>query len=357
MHRTIPTLLPIVAFVILLAGCSATQATVQSSEKASQTSNAGPDTSKGDKFGEAVKASRALEGLFTVYQDTTDGSLHLAISEDQIGREYIYFSHTVEGIPRVGHFRGAYRDNRVFSIQKHYNTIEFVAENPSFYFDEENPLSRAADANISRAVLAVQKVIAKDDSSDVYLIKADDLFLTEAFHQVKPTPPQGVPPGRMFSLGRLSKEKTRYVDVRNYPMNTDVIVEYVYQDDSPSNRGGSEVTDARNVSIRIQHTLIEMPENDFQPRFDDPRVGFFAQQVTDLTSPSATPYRDLITRWNLVKKDPNAAVSEPVEPIVWWIENTTPKEIRNAVREAVLAWNIAFEAAGFQNAVEVKVQP
>ena len=85
------------------------------------------------------------------------------------------------------------------------------------------------------------------------------------------------------------------------------------------------------MSIVVQHSLIEMPKNDYVPRFDDPRVGFFTQQQTDMVSTSAAPYRDLINRWNLVKKDPNAAVSEPVEPITWWIENTTPVEFRDAI--------------------------
>ena len=71
-----------------------------------------------------------------------------------------------------------------------------------------------------------------------------------------------------------------------------------------------------------------MPDNNFEARMDDPRVGYFATQVTDMTTASATPYRDMIHRWNLVKKNPEAIVSEPVNPIVWWIENTTPIAFR-----------------------------
>ena len=100
-----------------------------------------------------------------------------------------------------------------------------------------------------------------------------------------------------------------------------------------------------------------MPENDFEPRFSDPRIGFFTQQKDDLTSTSATPYHDLINRWHLEKKNPNAELSEPVEPITWWIENTTPERIRPIIRDAVLEWNTAFREAGFRNAIEVKVQP
>jgi len=122
----------------------------------------------------------------------------------------------------------------------------------------------------------------------------------------------------------------------------------VYENPAPVIRGGQDVTDARNVSVRVLHSLIQMPADGYQVRFDDPRVGYFTESVTDLTSASVTPYRDLINRWDLRKKDPSAALSEPVEPIVWWIENTTPVELRPAIKEGVLRWNEAFEQAGFK---------
>ena len=100
-----------------------------------------------------------------------------------------------------------------------------------------------------------------------------------------------------------------------------------------------------------------MPDNDFEPRFDDPRVGYFSTEVDDQTSTSSTPYRDLIHRWDLKKKNPEAAISEPVTPITWWMENSTPLEWRETIKAAVLQWNIAFEKAGFKNAIVVKQQP
>lgn len=356
MHRLYPLSVFLVA-ILFLAGCASTRSAPEVAEKASKSPADSLAEARTKAFEKATESSRELGGLFTLYQDTTDGSLHLAVREDQIGKEFIYVSHIMDGVPRGGHFRGQYRYNRIFSIQKRYDELEISAENTSFHFDEEHPLSRAEEANLSRAVLAVEKIVGQNDSLGVYLIEADDLFLTEAFDQVKPTPPTGVPPGARFTLGKLSKEKTRYLDVRNYPENTAVRVEYVYSQPAPKNRGGAEVTDARNVSVHVQHSLIELPENDYQPRLDDPRIGYFTTQTTDLTSTDATPYRDLVHRWHLVKKDPEAELSEPVEPIVWWIENTTPHEIRDAVRDAVLAWNVSFEKAGFKNAVQVKVQP
>jgi hypothetical protein len=127
-----------------------------------------------------------------------------------------------------------------------------------------------------------------------------------------------------------------------YPNNTDVIVDLAYENPAPLNGGGADITDARYNRIRLQHTFLSMPSNDFVPRLDDPRVGYFGQEVTNLTSISPVPFRDLISKWYLKKKDPAAAMSEPVEPIVFWIENTTPLEYRDVIVEAGTKWNEAL---------------
>jgi hypothetical protein len=306
---------------------------------------------------ELTKSSAKYAGLFTIYQDTVTGALQMVVRKDQVGKEFIYFSVTDEGALPAGTFRGAFGPNDVFAVRKSFNKIEFVTQNTSFYFNPASPLSRAADANISPGVLASIEIAATDTATGEYLIKADDLFLTETLRQVKPSPRPGAPPGATFALGNLSKSKTRVVSVKSYPLNTDVVVEYVYENPAPTNSGGPDITDPRNVSLSIQHSFIEMPVNDYQPRYADPRVGYFTNDVTDLTSTSVTPWRDMVTRWNLVKKNPGAPLSDPVEPITFWIENTTPLELRPAIREGVLRWNEAFETAGFTNAVVVQEQP
>lgn len=302
-----------------------------------------------------TRGQRRMDGLFTVYQDTTSGSLHMLVPKSKVGKEFIYFTHAVDAPVTAGRFRGAFGSNNVFTIRRHFNRVEFVTQNTDFWFDPASPLARASTANISPATVVVQEIVAEDSAS--YLIKADDIFVTEALTQIKPSPPPtpGGPP--RFTLGALSKGKTRVLAVKNYPQNTDVVVEYVYENPAPVVRGGRDVTDPRNVSLTVQHSLIEMPDNDYEPRYDDYRVGYFTSRLTDMLSTSAAPYRDLVQRWNLKKKDASAALSEPVEPIVFWIENTTPHEFREAVTEGVLRWNRAFEAAGFRNAVQVKVQP
>ncbi len=304
---------------------------------------------------EVTKTSRRVDGLFTLFQDTITGSTHMLVRPEQIGQEFIYWAHTVDGVVDAGHFRGAFGDNRVLAVERDFDQLRFVVQPTQFHFEEGLALSRAAHANVSPAVLATEKIVARDTATGALLIEADGIFLTEALAQVKPSQRPG--PQQGFSLGQLSKGKTRYVELESYPQNTAVVVDYVYDNPSPTAGGSAGVTDARSVRIRLQHTLIAMPENDYSPRFEDPRVGYFTDRQTDMLSTSATPYRDLVNRWHLVKKNPSAAVSEPVEPIVWWIENTTPEVFRATIRDALLHWNKAFESAGFRNAIEVRVQP
>lgn len=306
------------------------------------------------------------EGLFPIYTDPESGDVYMEIAEDQLGDEFVAFSYTENGVLSAGHFRGAYRDQRVISFKRYYDRLEVVEVNTAYYFDEDNAIARASEANISDAILSALKIAAKtpaeeasedeEASSARYLVKANDLFLSEALHKVSPFPNPEAPP-RSFSVGSLAGDRTKFADIRNYPENTDVIVDYVFENPAPLAGGGEPVTDPRSVTVKMQHSLIAMPDDGYTPRIDDYRVGYFFDQVTDLTTRDAAPYRDLITRWRLVKQDPEAEVSDPVKPITWWIENTTPVEYRDTIRDAVLAWNASFEKAGFSNAIAVKVQP
>mgnify|MGYP003639809573 FL=1 len=326
-------------------------------DKKTEVAIAPPAKDKEKSIEDLVKSSKEIDGLFKIYQDTIKGSIQILITKDQLGKEFIYFSQIADGVLDAGRMnRGSYRGSKVFKIEKYFNKIEFITQNTSFYFDPNNALSKSKDANISNGTMASIDIEAFDKEKGLYLIKADDLFLNETLVQIKNPARPGESP-TAFKLGNLDKDKTKINAIRNYAKNTDLEVEYVYSSPSVLNRGSNAIADGRNVSIKIYHSLIAMPENDFKPRFDDPRVGYFNTEIEDQTSTSSTPYRDLINRWDLVKKDPNLALSEPVKPITWWIENSTPLEWRETIKEAVLQWNVAFEQAGFKNAMVVKVQP
>ncbi len=306
-----------------------------------------------DKFGDLVKKCSKSEGLFTIYRDTLTGKSYLLITEEQMGKEFIYFNHIEDSPVEAGYFRGSFGDSKIIHFRKAFERIEIVQENTNYYYDPNSELSRAADANINDPVLASEKIEATSKDKKSFLIDGDAIFLSEKFQIIKYSPPPGMPGG---PLGQLSSSKTRMTAINNYPQNTEVTVSYVYENGSP-NMFTEALADPRNITIKYQHTILEVPKNSFQPRFDDPRIGYFSTQVNDMTSFSATNYRDVIHRWHLEKKDPSAALSEPVEPITYWIENTTPRELRPIIKEACERWNVAFEKAGFKNAVVCKEQP
>ena len=315
-----------------------------------------PPKKKEKSIKDLTKSSKKIEGLFTIYQDTITGSVKLLVKEDQLNKDFIYFSQIADGVTEAGAFRGSFRGNSVFHVKKYFNKLDFIAPNTSFYFDKKSALSKSSEANISHAVMATGKILASDSKKGEYLIDANGLFLSETFTRIKGPKRPGSSPFS-FSLGRFDKEKSKINEIKNYPENTNVKTEYVYNNPSVLNGGSAAVTDGRNVSIKVFHTFMNMPETDYSPRMDDARVGYFLTETNDMTTTNTVNYRDMIHRWKLVKKNPEAAISEPVTPITWWIENTTPLEWRETIKEGVLAWNEAFEKAGFKNAMVVKTQP
>jgi hypothetical protein len=312
---------------------------------------------KKDKtIADLTKSSKKIEGLFTIYQDTVTGSVKLLVKEDQLNKDFIYFSQIANGVTESGAFRGSFRANSVFHVTKYFNRLEFLAPNTSFYFDKNSALSKSSEANISDAVLASVKLLASDEEKGEYLIDADGLFLSETFTRIKQPRFPGQSPFA-FSLGNLDKNKSKINEIKNYPENTNIKTEYVYSNPAVINGGSQAVTDGRSVSIKVFHTFMNMPESDYKPRMDDARVGYFLTQTNDMTTTATINYRDMIHRWKLVKKNPDAAISEPVTPITWWMEKSTPVKWRETIKEGVLAWNEAFEKAGFKNAMAVKMQP
>ena len=323
------------------------------SKKKSKTSAAASPkkTNSSPSIAEKTKGMTAMPGMFQLYQDTATGELFFQINANQLNKEYIHFTYTENGVVEVGHNRGSYRGSRIVSFNRRFNQIDVIQHNTNYYFDPQNEVSKAADANISTSILASEKIAAIDTSGNC-LISADALFLTDKLHEISPGSRS---PRKGFKLGRIAKEKTYYHRIKNYPANVDFVVNYGF--DNPAPEGGSaSVADNRYVNVLLQHSLIEVPQNNFKPRRDDYRIGYFTEQVNDMTATGYTNYKDLIHRWDLQKKNPELAKSEPVKPVVWWIENTTPKYLRPIIKHAALQWNKAFEPLGFINAVEVYEQ-
>ncbi|MCC6599201.1 MAG: zinc-dependent metalloprotease [Crocinitomicaceae bacterium] len=311
------------------------------------------ETIREDKYADIVKKCKKFDGLIVLYRDTVTGKSYIEISEEQLGKEFIYFNHVADAAVESGYFRGSFGSSKIIRFEKVFDKIDILQENTSYYFDPSTELSRSAGANVNDPLIASEKIEAIHKDKKKYLVDGDAVFLSEKLQLIKRPSPPGATPG---PLGTLSASKTRLDSINNYPENTELIVSYVYENTNPPVFTDA-LADPRNITIRYQHTILGMPQDNFNPRADDPRVGYFTTQVNDMTSYSATPFRDMIHRWRLEKKYPDSTLSEPVKPITFWIENTTPREFRPIIKESCERWNIAFEKAGFKNAVVCLEQP
>jgi len=314
------------------------------------------DEKESKTLSEMIKGQTEFAGIFSLYQDEKTGKHLMVINESQLNTPFVYFAHTVDGVTDAGHYRGSYRETKLIEFRKYFDRIDIISKTPRYKFDERSAISKASDANISEAVLASIKIEKEEDGKIAFNV--NKLFLSEALHKVSPTPnPADKNAKKRFKVGKLDDKKSRIIKQRPYPNNLDVVVDYVFTNPSPTVRGSNAVSDPRSVSVKVQHSFVALPSNNYAPRMDDARIGYFTNQFDQMTSTDWAPYQDVIKRWDLQKKDPSAALSEPVKPITWWIENTTPIEWRDTIRDAVLTWNTSFEKAGFKNALEVKVQP
>lgn len=127
---------------------------------------------------------------------------------------------------------------------------------------------------------------------------------------------------------------------------------------TPAPSTPSTLPDARSMFVNVHYTLTPLPDKPMKTREADARVGYFTTTITDFTDDLArTPRQRFINRWRLEKKDPKAAQSDPVKPIVFWLDPSIPEAYRPAITEGILEWNKAFAAIGYTHAIEVKTPP
>ena len=306
---------------------------------------------------EMVEEFEELKGFFVSFRDPKTNDVYLKIKKDQLDEEFIYFSHVVNGVVAARRNKGSYLDNGVFRIEKDIENLRFIRVLTSYAFDEGTPLAKSKGTNMSDSTFKVLPIAGKNEDEDEFLVNISSLLLSEDLTIIKPISSDDDYQSSRFNWGQVSPTKSRVLGVYNYEKNTDFEVEHVIESAPSYKYDGEDVADPRNVSIQVRYSFIEMPDNNFEPRIEDQSIGYFSDRVTNLSSKDVTPYVDLIGKWDLQKKDPGKELSEPIKPIVFWIENTTPLELRDYIKQGVLAWNSAFEEAGFKNAIQVKVQP
>ena len=331
-------------------------------EKPEQTAEAKKDKKNGKKEYETIEEFmedgeyEKLKGFMNILHETEKDKYYLIIEKNKLNKEFIYFTYILNGPQAVGASGGSLGEGYILEFRMFKDDIGLYKINTKFTYDEPNKITQSKLTNIIEAFMGRFKVEVKEE--DRFLISADKLFLSEILTSVTPNIPREYAEYYDLNLGKLDKEKTYITDIRNYPKNTAVEINYGFFNAKPKPSGSVDaVADKRYTFISARHLFVEMPDDKFEPRVADQRVGYFSQKVTDLSTYDTYPARDLMNRWRLVKKNPDAELSEPVEPIVFWVENSTPEEIRPFVVKGIEGWNAAFEEAGFKNAVVAKIQP
>jgi hypothetical protein len=298
---------------------------------------------------------KQIDGFLTLLHNEEKDKYYLVLESSELNKEFIYFPYLLNGPQAAGAGGGAIGDAAILEFRTFKDGLGLYKKNTKFKFDETNKISQSKIKNIIDAFIGKFEVVIKEE--DKYLISADSIFLSEMLTGITPNIPKEYAEYIDLIVGKLDKGKTYVEKVKNYRKNTTVDTKYSFFNPRPKPASIDAVTDPRYTYISVRHLFVEMPDNNFEPRIADQRVGYFSSKITDLSSYEYVTAVDVINRWRLEKKDPSAELSEPVKPIVYWVENSTPTEIVPFVVKGIEAWNEAFEKAGFKNAVVAKIQP
>jgi hypothetical protein len=311
------------------------------------------DTNAAWRIAVKVHDMEARPGLFPLYWDAEAGKLWLEISRFE--EDFLYYDSLPAGLGSsdVGLDRGELGSERVVHFTRSGKKVLLMQSNLGF---------RAPDgaADEQRAVLDSFPpsvvggfAVGAEDAGRV-LVDATDFFLRDAHHAadtLKQTK-QG-----SFTIDS-SRSAVLWPNTKNFPSNTEVEVLLTFAGTDPGEGVRATASDPDALTFHMHHSLVQLPPAGYVRRAFDPRAGFASIRYADYGSPLGDPLvRQFITRHRLAKKNPGPERSDPVSPIVYYLDRAAPKEVRGALLEGARWWNQAFEAAGYINAFRVEMMP
>ncbi len=304
-------------------------------------------------FEEVVKDAEKLEGLFTLYRSKDSEKVYLEIKPEQLNKNFLCVVTLNSGIGEAPLLRGMPLQDVMFYFQRVQDNLHFVVRNVNFRTEAGDPLQRSLDSSFSDSVLYSLAIKSIHPTRQTILISLNDLLMSEQdLSQLNAYLP-------MFLDSSYTKDQSKsyYGETKAFPLNMEIESVYGFKSDNPSVSIPS-LADSRGFYLRVRYSFSEIPiHNGYRPRLADERVGYFLTAYRDFSETRREPFVRYINRWHLEKQDPNAPLSPPKEPIVFWIENTVPLEYRDSIREGILMWNQAFEKAGFIDAIAVRQMP
>ncbi|MBN8856302.1 MAG: peptidase [Sphingobacteriales bacterium 50-39] len=304
---------------------------------------------------EKVKGLKAYPGFFNFYWDEHKGKIWLQIS--RLDSEVLYQPSLPAGLGSndVGLDRGLLGPGAVVRFTRIGNKVLMIQPNFDYRAVTKDPAERrAVEQSFAQSTLWGFTVEAESKGS--VLVDATTFLLSDVMGVASRL--------RSMHQGNYSLDASRsalYLPAtKNFPLNTEIeaTVSFVNNDGQAGDFVRSVTPSSDAITLRIHHSFVQLPDNNYQPRVFDPRAGYFDISYFDYSTPVYEPIeKHFITRHRLIKKDPSAAVSEPVKPIVYYLDNGTPEPIRSALMQGAGWWSKAFEAAGFKNAFQVKLLP
>ncbi len=301
---------------------------------------------------ERVKDLSRHDGFLPYYWDARKGQLLLEVS--RWNEDFLYGAGLAggAGLLDVSLDRGQLGDLGICRFERAGPRVllhQKQATHRSGVADGER--ARVVEESFPSAVLASLPIVAEEGGR----VLADATAFLLADTGVLPLVKQA-------KLGDWKQDAARSAFVFDrsgaFPNNTEIEAIATFTSENPPRAFTGVLPDGHTMSLRLHHTFLKLPEPGFQPRPLDPRIGFIPRRYFDHAAPWNEPIEKfLASRWRLVKRDPRAALSEPVEPIVYYLDRGIPEPERSAIRKGALWWNHAFELAGFKDAFVVRDLP
>ena len=302
---------------------------------------------------EKTAGMERMDGYFNFYWSDTEGKIYLEI--DQFDEEFLYVNSLAAGLGSndIGLDRNQLGGTRVVHFNRVGPKVLLKQGNLNYRAISDNPdeVNSVRDA-FAQSVIHGFKAVAQTEKA--VLIDLTPLLLSDA-HGVAARLSARKQGSFKIDASRSAVYRER---TKNFPKNSEFEATITFKG-KPSGRQVRSVTPTSNsFSLRMHHSFVQLPDDNYQPRKFDPRSGYYARSYADYATPIDQPLvKRFITRHRLEKKNPNAAMSEPVEPIIYYLDRGAPEPVRSALLEGARWWNQAYEAAGFKNAFQVKVLP